>query len=286
MIAAGQDLWDADPTEFGRSRVLRILEQALGERLLDRRLRVDRPRQKPEDSVDDDERRQLPAAQDIVSDRQFEVDHRPDPLIDALIAGADEDEVRSLSQCQRPRMTERLACRIEQDDRRVRAAQRSQGVGDRFGPDDHPRSPTVGLVVDRAMTADPPGPQIVDPDGRQATLLDPARDAVCQRAFEHPREEAQDVDVEAHRRSASGLDVGVGRRSGGDRPAARPRQPADRPWAARRRSPADPPVVRPIVGPPLCGAEAAWAASEAAPAQHRARPHRPRSRPDVARRSG
>ena len=55
---------------------------------------VDRAGQEPDHRVDDDERRQLAAGQDVVADRQLEVDERADSFVHALVAGADEDEVR------------------------------------------------------------------------------------------------------------------------------------------------------------------------------------------------
>ena len=65
------------------------------------------PGQQAEDGVDDDEGRQLAAGQHVVADRELEVDQRPDPLVDALVARADEDEVRSRREVERARLAER-----------------------------------------------------------------------------------------------------------------------------------------------------------------------------------
>ena len=101
------------------------------------------------------------------------------------------------------------------------------------GAEDHPRSPTVRRVVDRAMPADAPVAQVVDPDRGKTLLLDPAGDARGERPFEHRREERQDVDLEGH---ASGS---AGRRADrAPRPPGRvPRPLCRRPGPVRRPMP-------------------------------------------------
>ena len=86
------------------------------------------PGQQPDHGVDDDERGQLAAGQHVVADRQLEVDQRADPLVDALVARAHEDEMRSRGEIRRARLAEDLADRIEQDHGRVRrgAARRAR----------------------------------------------------------------------------------------------------------------------------------------------------------------
>ena len=65
------------------------------------------PGQQADDGVDDDERRQLAAGQHVVADRQLEIDQRPNPLVDALVARADEDEVGLAGEFVGPRLAER-----------------------------------------------------------------------------------------------------------------------------------------------------------------------------------
>ncbi len=54
---------------------------------------VDDPWQQPQDGIDDDQRRDLPARQDVVADGQLEVDHRAHAVVDAFVARADKHEV-------------------------------------------------------------------------------------------------------------------------------------------------------------------------------------------------
>ena len=95
------------------------------------------PGQEPQHGVDDHERRQLAAREHVVPDRELEVDHRPDPLVDALVARAEEDEVRGGRERLRRRLAEDLARRIEQDHERARAAELGERRGDRLGAQDH-----------------------------------------------------------------------------------------------------------------------------------------------------
>ena len=57
VVAGHEDGRNVVALEDGRPRVLRVLEEPVGERLLGGRGGVDRARQEAEDRVDDDERR-------------------------------------------------------------------------------------------------------------------------------------------------------------------------------------------------------------------------------------
>ena len=93
------------------SRVLRVLEQARCERVALVRRLGDHARHEPHDGIDEDERRQLPAGEHVVADADLAVDERPDPLVDSLVATADECEVRQRCQLARQRIGEPLAGR-------------------------------------------------------------------------------------------------------------------------------------------------------------------------------
>src|SRR5262245_24976801 len=196
--AAHEDVGHAPAAELGGSGVLRVFEEPARERLLDRRLVVDRPRQEAGDGVDDDERRQLTAGEDVVTDRELEVEQVADPLVDALVARADEDEVRPRGELRRSRLAEDLAARVEEDRRRSGMAEGVEGVGDRLGAHDHARSPAIGRVVNAAMTTETPRPEVVEPHVHQPALAGSAGDALRQRALEHRGEQADDVDLERH----------------------------------------------------------------------------------------
>ena len=61
MVPRDQHRWDRHALERGRSRVLRVLQQALREGLLDRGRLLDRPRYQADDRVDDHQGRELAA---------------------------------------------------------------------------------------------------------------------------------------------------------------------------------------------------------------------------------
>ena len=70
-----------------------IFEQAGRERLLGDGLRVDGAGEQPQDRVDHDKRRDFAAGEDVVPYRELEVHHGADPLVDALVARAEDDQV-------------------------------------------------------------------------------------------------------------------------------------------------------------------------------------------------
>ena len=72
--------------------------------------------------VDDDQGRQLAAGQDVVPDRDLEVDEGADPLVDALVARAEEDRGGPSGQVVGPAWRKTLAGRVEQDRPSNRAA--------------------------------------------------------------------------------------------------------------------------------------------------------------------
>ena len=154
--------------ERRRAGVLRVLEQPVGERLLGGRGLLDRAGQQPDDRVDDDERRQLAAGQDVVADRQLEVDERADPLVDALVARADEDEVRSARRGRRPAPGGRprrpgRAGSPSSPARRSASSAAATGSGRRIIP----APPPYGASSTRPVAAEAPVAQVVDPDRRR-----------------------------------------------------------------------------------------------------------------------
>src|SRR4029079_14781038 len=109
VVARGEDGRHAFAAEDRRSRVLRVFEEAVGEGFLDRRRGLDGARQEADDRIDDDQRRQLPAREDIVADRQLDIDQGADPFVDTLVARTEEDEMRSRREVGSTRLAEDLA---------------------------------------------------------------------------------------------------------------------------------------------------------------------------------
>ena len=109
-----------------RPRVVRAIEQPVGERILARRLLVvQRPRQQARDRVDQHQRRQLAARHDEIADRDFLVDlARDQPLVDAFVAPRDQHVARASRlrrQLDHPRVRQRLAGRRQVNHARVAA---------------------------------------------------------------------------------------------------------------------------------------------------------------------
>src|SRR5439155_7184299 len=98
VVAARQDCRNILALERWRLRVLGILQKACRERFLGDGRRLDRTRQEPDDRVDDDQCAKLAAGEDVVADRQLEIDQRSDSLIEALVARADEDQMATSSE--------------------------------------------------------------------------------------------------------------------------------------------------------------------------------------------
>src|SRR5436190_1633784 len=99
MVAGAQDVGHAPAAVVGRSRVVRVLGPPLQrhrERLLLRRRAVaQRAGQLAQHRVADDHRRQLPAGQHVLTDRdRVAREVLDDPLVEALVAAAQQGDVR------------------------------------------------------------------------------------------------------------------------------------------------------------------------------------------------
>src|SRR5439155_1262430 len=151
---------------------------------------------------------------------ELEVDEVADPLVDPLVARADEDQVRTRREIGGAGLAKHLAARIEQDDGRFGAAQLIERGRERLPPQDHARAAAVRSVVDAPVPAEAPPAQVVDPDLGQAALADAAGNALRERTLEHGREQAHDVDLEGHGLGPLPCRDQGGRRRGGRAPAA------------------------------------------------------------------
>ena len=188
------------------------------------------PGQQPRHGVDDDQRRELAAGQHVVADRQLEVDEVADPLVDALVARADEDQVRARRRGRRPapggRPRRPASSRIAVESGR-RSASRASATGS--GRRTMPAPPPYGASSTLRCRPRPHWRRSWIADRRRGPRSrDPARDALRQRALEHAREQADDVDLEGHRRRRS---LG-GRRRTARRPRRRGFAPL--PWRDQR----------------------------------------------------
>src|ERR1700674_3262183 len=96
MMAGKQHLRNLVSLEDRGPRVVRVLEQLLGKRLVfGRLLRTEDTGDEPAHGVDQHNGRELAAGEHVITDRDLPVDQvGTDPLVDALVAAADQIEVR------------------------------------------------------------------------------------------------------------------------------------------------------------------------------------------------
>ena len=152
--------------------------------------------------VDEYERGQLAARQDVVADRDL-ARHKclADPLVDALVVARDEDEARREREPVGERLRERLAVGREEDDLVDRLAlglgrleERLDAGEERLGPEHHAALAAVRLVVDLPVVAHRPVPQAVDADLHEALVLRAPQDRVLERAPDQLGEDGDEGD--------------------------------------------------------------------------------------------
>src|SRR4029450_9816712 len=153
---------------FGRPSVLRKIPQPTVGRVRGHRLLVaDDARHEPGDGVEDYQRRQFPAGQHVIPNRQFFRDSLPDPFGGPFVPAAHHDNVFVAAQPLRGLVRERPALRRRHDHRQRLSSLRLDRVKrpeNRFRLQDHSRSPTVRHVVHDAMTV---GPELTQSPERQ-----------------------------------------------------------------------------------------------------------------------
>ena len=109
MVAGTEHFGHFVVAEPRRAGVLRVLEQAGGERLVGARLLVAHDaRNETGDRVDHHERSRLPAREDVVTHRQLPVTQViGDPLVDAFVTTAEQREAGATCELARDRLIER-----------------------------------------------------------------------------------------------------------------------------------------------------------------------------------
>ncbi len=159
MIALAQHRRDRASLEVGGACVQRCLEAASGairKRLIAERFRrTDHAGHQPSGGFDDRHRRDLTAAQHVVTDRQLLADLVARTLIDALIAAADKEDRAFGRELVSDSLIELTSLRREQDapDVGLGFAQRAHRAYHRFRLEHHARPSAERDVVDLAMPA-------------------------------------------------------------------------------------------------------------------------------------
>src|SRR5712692_5496010 len=156
VIAREKDFWHFQPAKLGGAGVVRALEEPLAEALDLDALRVaHHPGHQPRHGVDHRQRGELAAGEHEIAEGNLLVDEGDDPLVHALVAAADEDQLLAPRELLRERMVESAALRGHED--HVRAgetlARRLDGGDQRLGLHHHACAAAVGNVVGDAVLA-------------------------------------------------------------------------------------------------------------------------------------
>src|ERR671911_2523686 len=169
VIARAQHVGHPPAPKIGRARVVRVLEQAVAERLVaDRRLVAHHPRDQPAHGLDDQHRRHLAAGEHDVAGRQLPVaEVITYPLVDPLVTPAQQAEALERRQLAGGCLVEASPGRAEVE-QRARRPDRFDGREDRLGHQDHARTSAAGGVVERPVGIDGARPQVVDPHVERA----------------------------------------------------------------------------------------------------------------------
>ena len=196
VVTGPQDLGNLIAPEVRRTRVLGVLEQPGRERLLvGGGLVAEHPRQQAGDSLHDDECRQFPAGQDQVADRELLVtEFVPNPLVDALVAPAEQREAVPGRQLMGDPLVEPATGGVEQDQRTGRFG-RLDRCEDRIGHQHHARPAAERTVVDRPMNVGGGSTQVACVDLEEAGVRCPTQDAPSDVVADHLRKDREDVDA-------------------------------------------------------------------------------------------
>src|SRR5450830_1644642 len=153
VVAGQQHLRDRLPPPDRRPSVLRVFQQAVGEAFLGGRgLLAHDARQQPDAGVEHAKRRDFPAGEHEIAERDFLQGARRDqPLVDALEAGADDHNALARGQLSCPLLREWRAARAHQQARTLIVGDSIERAGEHVRLHHH-AGPTAGRrVVDGAM---------------------------------------------------------------------------------------------------------------------------------------
>ena len=203
MVAAGQDVGDARVAEFGRPRVVRVLEQSAGGRavrLVDRRgLVAEYAGQEARTRVDDRHRRDLATGHDEVTERHLFIDVFPHALVEPLVTSADEHDGVAIRELLHSRLIEYAPLWRQEDAVRAHVA---RGVGverlhrrdEDIDAHDHPAAATVRGVVDAPVLAQSEVARAPETHGELAAVDGAPDEARREVAGEHLRKKRDDID--------------------------------------------------------------------------------------------
>src|SRR4029077_13393125 len=147
------------------------------------------------DHIDQHHGRDLAAAENIVADRNLAAGQRSaDPIIDALVAAANDDDSRLGRKLFGHTLVERLTPRLHQDHPAwVLWPDRLHGLEHRLRLDHHARAATERHVVDLAVAIVSMVAQVMRVEFDQTALDGTPDHALVENRREHAREDGDDV---------------------------------------------------------------------------------------------
>ena len=185
-----------------RPRVVRTVQQAVGEGVFLRRAGgVQRARQLAHDRVEQHHRRQFPARQHEVAERELFIDLAVDQaLIHAFVAAAQQHQARFGRKFHHHRLIQPAPLGRQVDHpaaepvrRLLRGARGRDRLHQRLGQHHHAGPAPVGPVIHRAMRIAGEVARVVETERVQPAFDRPTRDAAAGQRREHLREQRDHV---------------------------------------------------------------------------------------------
>src|SRR6266849_1003542 len=210
VVARAQHVGDGMSLELRRPGVVGVLEKLLVEGfVLWRFFGPQHPGDQPADGVDHDHGGEFATCLHVVADRDLLVDQvRRDPLINALIASADQVEVIVAGELAYQPLVKQFALRREQDHRPFAGA-RPHRFEDRLGLQHHPGAAAIRDIIDLPVAVVGVIAQVMDAQRDDPGGEPPSSHPGSQGAREHRGKEGKDLDDHA---------LGFLREVDGDRP--------------------------------------------------------------------
>ena len=201
MVSGEKDRRDATVLVDFWARVLRVLEEAVGEAFdLVRGILIQDAVDETRDRIDHAERRQLTAGQDVIADRDvLDVEDLEGALIDAFIVSAEEQDILFLGELLRHFLIEGAALR-----RHKEHTGRSMtdplddvlvAVDDRLHLHEHAGTAAVRIVIDVVMRILRVVADVEGLDIHQSGLDGTTTDALTDDVFNHLRKEGHHIVV-------------------------------------------------------------------------------------------
>lgn len=171
-----------------------MIEEGASKRVVPDRIFVPHgPGDQPNHRIDHYQGWQLPATEDVISDRELPIREGPDPFVKALVSTTEEDQMPNLSQSGGDGVIELLPLGGEEDDLAPLLPEGVHGLKEGLRLQDHSRPAAVREVIHHPMPVVGPVSKIMNPDLRQALLLNPFQDALLERSGEDPGKECDDI---------------------------------------------------------------------------------------------